>query len=48
MDFVANVSVWDFDIVFCVAIVRHQRQEAILGNIELVAVSGDAPYFGAT
>lgn len=36
LDLVANFTIRDLDIVLGCAIIRHQRKEAVLGNVELI------------
>jgi hypothetical protein len=35
VDLVANIILWDLDIILGGAIIRHEREEAIVGDIEL-------------
>ena len=35
VNLLANLSIWDLDVVLLVAVVRQQVQEAVLGDVEL-------------
>jgi hypothetical protein len=34
-DLVANIAIWDLDIILGGAIIRHEREETIVGDVEL-------------
>ena len=36
VNLLANLSVWDLNIILGLTIIGHQREESVVGNIELV------------
>ena len=42
LDLLANFTVWDLDIILGSAIVGHERQEAVISDIELPKLSASA------